>query len=344
MLCFSWVCAEYVHVLCQFYTSVVPLCLHGSSEWGDDDLTRAVCAWAILADSDMSPVYTLPLVLCALMMCYLQVRQPLRDWGKLGKCQKVIRHRPEGGTYGGVAVNSEGLLAVTDDRRKCVHIFNKRGTLVRSIGNVVLSGALRGTTFDLKGNVWVTDTGINKVRKLSQDGRLLQTIDYASSKSNHFNCPTGVSVSPEGLVYICDTGNHRVTVHDEEGMFRFAFGAKGSGPGRFDRPGDVTFGSDGLVYATDEGNSRVCVWSKEGSFQRDFKTKYAPTCIAATGDNHLLITSLFSYAVMVYTLGGQLVHEFGGYGSDPGRFREPFGICVDDSGAVYVADNSVQVF
>ena len=62
-----------------------------------------------------------------------------------------------------------------------------------------------------------------------------------------------------------------------------------------------------------------------------------PTYIAATGDNHLLITSYFNI-VMVYTLGGQLVHEFGGRGSDPGRFSVPYGICVDDSGAVYVAD------
>ena len=95
------------------------------------------------------------------------------------------------------------------------------------------------------------------------------------------------------------------------------------------------------------GNRRVCIWSKEVSFQRDFKTKYAPTCIAATGDNHLLITSLFSYAVIVYKLRGQLVHEFGGYGPDLGRFSVPYGICVDDSGAVYVADFGncrVQVF
>jgi len=95
------------------------------------------------------------------------------------------------------------------------------------------------------------------------------------------------------------------------------------------------------------GNRRVCIWSKEGSFQRDFKTKYAPTCIAATGDNHLLITSFSSDTVMVYTLGGQLVHEFGGRGSDPGRFSVPYGICVDDSGAVYAADflnSRVQVF
>ena len=50
---------------------------------------------------------------------------------------------------------------------------------------------------------------------------------------------------------------------------------------------------------------------------------------------------------MVYTLGGQLVHQFGRKGSVPGKFKEPYGICVDDSGAVYVADydnRCVQVF
>ena len=308
----------------------------GVQSW--EELTCTVCAWTMLADSDMSPVYTLPLVLCALVMCYLQVRHPPSDWRKLGKCQKVIQHSPGGGGYYGVAVNSDGLLAVTDDKNNSIHLLTIDGALVRSIGNRVLGGDLGGITFDLKGNVWVADRGSSLVFKLSQDGRLLQTIDHAGSKSDLLHCPTGVSVSPEGLVYICDSGNHRVTVHDEEGMFLFAFGSKGSGPGCFDEPRDVTFGSDGLVYVTDRVNGRVCVWFKEGSFQRDIKTKYAPTCIAATGDNHLLITSCTSNTVMVYTLGGQLVHQFRGSGSDPGKFFVPYGICVDDSGAVYVAD------
>ena len=65
--------------------------------------------------SDMPSVYTLPLVrVHALVICYLQVRHPLRDWRKLGKCHKVIQHGPGGGEYVGVAVNSESLLAVTD--------------------------------------------------------------------------------------------------------------------------------------------------------------------------------------------------------------------------------------
>ena len=244
-----------------------------------------------------------------------------------------------------MAVNSEGLLAVTDDRNKCVHLVSKEGALVRSIGKGVLGGDLGGITFDLKGNVWLSDTSRHKVLKLSQDGRLLQTIDHAAS--DHFNCPIGVSVSPEGLIYICDSGNHCVTIHNEEGKFQFAVGSKGIGPGCLGRPCDVTFGADGLVYVTDSGNRRVSVWSKEGTFQRDFKTKYAPTYIAASGDNHLLITSYLFDTIMVYTLRGKLVHEFGGKGSDLGRFSTPYGICVDDSGLVYVADQGnscVQVF
>ncbi len=244
-------------------------------------------------------------------------------------------------------MNSEGLLAVTDDGNSRVHLLRKEeGALVRSIGKGMRS-ALGGITFDLKGNVWVADMGNNEVLKLSQDGRLLQTIDHAGSKSDHFNHPLGVSISPEGLVYISDSGNHRVTVHDEEGMFLFAFGSRESGPESFDGPCDVTFGSDGLVYVSDHGNRRVAVWSKEGNFQGDFKTKYAPSCIAATGDSHFLITSFSSHTVMVYTLGGQMVHECGGIYSDPSRFNRPYGICVDDSGAVYVADygnKRVQVF
>ena len=233
---------------------------------------------------------------------HLQVKHPLRDWSKISECQKVIQHRPQGGVYCGVAVNNEGLLAVTDEGNTCVHLLSKDGALVRSIGKGVLGSRLPGVAFDGKGNVWVTEWDNHQVRKLSQDGQLLQTIHCVGSCIDHFNHPMGVSVSAEGLIYICDCDNHRVTVHDEDGKFLFSFGSEGSGPGCFDRPRGITFGSDGFVYVTDVDNKRVCVWLKEGTFKRDFKTKYRPHYIAATSDNHLLITSMLSSIVMVYTL------------------------------------------
>ena len=270
-----------------------------------------------------------------------------RDWRKLGECQKVIRHSPGGGYYYAVAVNKDGLLAVAG-MQKCVHLLTNDGTLVRSIGKGVLGGTLYGVSFDLKGNVWVTDHDNNKVVKMSQDGRLLQTIHRASSESDCFRSPRGVSVSAEGRIYICDSGNHCITVHDEVGKFMFAFGSKGSGPGCFDIPRDMAFGSDGLVYVVDLWNERVSVWSKEGTFKRQFKPKYDPFCITATNDSHLLITALSSNTVMVYTLEGELIRLFGAKGSDPGRFNDPMGVCFDDNKElVYVVDHwnmRVQVF
>ena len=275
------------------------------------------------------------------------MKHPPRDWRKLGECQKVIQHSTVGGRYRAVAVNSDGLLAVTDGGNRCVHLLTNNGTLVRSIGKGVLGSSLFGVSFDLKGNVWVTDWNNNKVVKLSQDGRLLQTIHHASNESDPFSNPRGISVSAEGRIYICDRGNHRISVHNEGGKFLFMFGSKGSGPGCFDRPRDIAFGSDGLMYVADLGNKRVSVWSPEGTFKQQFKPKYGPYYIAATNDNHLLITSYSSHTVMVYTLKSKLIHQFGAKGPDPGRFNHPCGICVDDNELVYVVDygnNRVQVF
>ena len=262
-------------------------------------------------------------------------------------CQKVIQHSLGGGAYGGVAVNSEGLLAVTDDDSECVHLLAKDGTLVRSIGKGQLSDVLSDVAIDLKGDIWVTDHKSRKAIKLSQDGRLVPTTRCASNESDLLCFPFGITVSPEGLVYICDGDNDRVTVHGEDGKFLFTFGSKGSDPGQFNKPRDVAFGSDGLVYVTDAGNSRVCVWSKQCTFVRHFKTLHPPYFAAATSDNHLLVTSYVSDAVMVYTLDGDLVHQLGGRGKDEGEFRHPEGICIDDDGLVYIADcdnRRIQVF
>ena len=275
------------------------------------------------------------------------MKHPPRDWRKLSECKKVIQHSPGGGFYRAIAVNSKGLLAVTDGSNRCVHLLTNDGTLVRSIGEGVLGSRLCGVSFDIKGNVWVTDYDNNKVVKLSQDGRLLQVIHHASSERDKFSQPHGVTVSAEGLIYICDYGNHRITVHDEEGKFLFAFGSEGSGPGCLDSPADIAFGSNGLVYVADFGNKRVSVWSTEATFMTNFNTKHAPTSIVVTTDDHLLITSYLSQTVMVFTLEGELIHQFGAYWSDPGRFNDPWGICVDDNELVYVVDRwnkRVQVF
>ena len=196
----------------------------------------------------------------------MQVKHPLRDWRKLGECQKIIQHSSDGGAYNAIAVNIEGLLAVTDAGNECIHLLTTYGTLVRSIGKGVLGVSSLGVAFDSKGNVLVTDWSKSEISKLSQDGRLLQTIHDADNNIHRFNNPIGVAVDPKGLTYICARGNNCVTVLDQLGKFCFSFGLQGSGPGCFDNPDDLAFDADGHLYVVDGKNKRICVWSKEGIF------------------------------------------------------------------------------
>ena len=109
----------------------------------------------------------------------------------------------EGGWYQAVAVDSKGLLAVTDVTNKCIHLILKdEATLLRSIGKGVLGSNLFGVAFDLNGNVWVTDYTNCKAVKLSQQGQLIQAMYQTGSDGVRFHNPFGVCVSQEGMIYI----------------------------------------------------------------------------------------------------------------------------------------------
>lgn len=78
------------------------------------------------------------------------------------------------------------------------------------------------------------------------------------------------------------------------------------GQGELNRPRNVTVSPDGLIFVADSGNHRIAVFDQ----------------------------------------AGQLVNSFGGQGTGPGQFNEPWGIVADDR-FVYIADtwnNRIQVF
>jgi sugar lactone lactonase YvrE len=67
-----------------------------------------------------------------------------------------------------------------------------------------------GMAVDASGNVYVTDTGNNRVLKEpAQAGGCPETV-VANSASNLLNYPFGVAVDGGGIVYIADYNNHRV--------------------------------------------------------------------------------------------------------------------------------------
>lgn len=81
---------------------------------------------------------------------------------------------------------------------------------------------------DSKDNIYIADTGNNRIIKLNPDGTLVRV--YDEDNSVKLSRPEGVYVDKDGDIYIADTGNKRIAHISPEGMLVEEFGnPKGTG-------------------------------------------------------------------------------------------------------------------
>ena len=74
-------------------------------------------------------------------------------------------------------------------------------------------GQLEGPTglyIDSSGNIWVADSGNNRVQKFDSSGRYITKFGAQGSGKGQFDNPCAIVVDPSGNVYVCDGANSRV--------------------------------------------------------------------------------------------------------------------------------------
>ena len=265
------------------------------------------------------------------------MKKPPRNWKDI-KCQKKLKC---GGRCLGLATKGNHIAVGVLNR---IEVYDRSSTdLLHTIGKDQLGDGLNGVTFYDQEHILVSDYDNSNIKMFTIHGRHVRTIDRGSTTFR----PCGITISPDGHIYVCDDVNHCVCVFDVNGKFLFSFGSHGSGDECFDCPVDLCFASDGFLYITDVDNSRICVCNRDGKFIRKFTTIYMPNCIAATGCGHLIVSTLLSDNVMIYTTGGGSVRVFGEYGDELGQFDYSTGVSVDSDGLIYIADYAnyrIQVF
>ena len=266
------------------------------------------------------------------------VTKPPRTWKDI-KCQKVLKC---GGLCRGLATKGNQIAVGVPNS---IEIYDRSSSQVQhTIGKGQLGSDLYGVAFYDQKRILVSDYDSKNKNVFTIQGRHVRTIDRGSTTFE----PWGITISPDGHIYVCDGANDCVCVFDVNGKFLFSFGSRGSGDECFDWSRDLCFASDGFLYITDVNNGRICVYDKDGKFIAKFPTtNHRPNCIDATDCGHLIVSSLLSDTVMIYTTEGDLVHVFGEQGSGLGQFRRPTGVSVDSDGLIYIADcfnHRVQVF
>ncbi len=165
------------------------------------------------------------------------------------------------------------------------------------------SGYLRlptGIAIDFQGNVFITDTGNDRVVKCDDEGRFLAETGGFGRGAGEFNRPTYL-VTDNGLnIYVVDSQNKRIQRFDANLNFVSVIEAKKNGdfPG-FGLPEGIAISSSGEIVVSD------------------------------IEDDHLIkLNSFFEYD-----------RTFGGFENLEGGLRDPLGIFVSRNGDFYVADS-----
>ena len=124
-----------------------------------------------------------------------------------------------------------------------------------------------GIDRDPAGNIYVTDTGNDRVQKFDSSGNFISQWGIPGSGPGQLDNPAGIAVDPaSGAVYVADVGNNRIQKFTSAGMFVTAWGTSGSGLGQLNGAYGVAVDSAGNVFVADTGNARVQWFTSTGTF------------------------------------------------------------------------------
>ena len=249
-------------------------------------------------------------------------------------------------TPAGIAVNATGSIFVADWVNNKIRLILPNGTVSTLVGggaDGISRGAANGVgtnalfdspadvAVDALGNVYVADF-MNSLIRLVSGGSVVSTIagggvGGTTSGANDgvgtnaaFSNPIGISVDAAGNLYVADSSNHKLRFIAPGGLVSTlsgggvggATGGRNNGVGTnalFMYPRGIAVDAAGSVFVADDGNHLVRLITADG----------AVSTVAGGG------------------AGGASSGSIDGVGTNA-LFNSPYGVAVDASGNVYIAD------
>lgn len=231
----------------------------------------------------------------------------------------------------GIAVDAAGNLYVADEANNLIRKISAGAVVTTLAGTAGVSGSANGmdtlATFnkpfgvavDATGNVYVADAGNNVIRSITPAG-VVSTFSGTgvagasnTADSVSFNSPLSVAVDATGNVYVADYGNDLIRKITPAGVVSTLAGSGAAGADNatgtaatFNLPESIAVDATGNLYVADNGNNLIRKITPDG---------------------------------IVTTLAGSGTRGSANGTGTAASFNSPFGVAVDASGSVYVADS-----
>jgi hypothetical protein len=166
---------------------------------------------------------------------------------------------------------------------------------------------------------------------------------------NQLNMPQGMTskyVGTEFYIYVADTGNHRIIRfkwNEQTGEVVAGGNGNGSELNQLHFPSNVEVDNDGNIYVADYFNKRIVKWEPNSS-EGIIVSKTGGFDIAM--DDNYLYTSIQGDNPSVYRINKNdkddiiLISGGNGKGSELNQYENPAFIDIDNSGNIFVSDDT----
>lgn len=155
-------------------------------------------------------------------------------------------------------------MYLSDVTRNRIFVINlETEELVRQIGLELDVMAPNGVTVDDAGNIFVVDTGRQRIVVYGADGNPVRVIN-GTPTGHGINSvlinPRGIGIDRSGNIYVVSNMSHTVFVFDREGKQIHSFGGQGDGNHQFMFPNGLHVDNGGRIFITDTANQRVAMY------------------------------------------------------------------------------------
>lgn len=258
----------------------------------------------------------------------------------------------------GVAIDSKSdKIYITENKGNSIAVFDSHGDRLRKFTDIASSYGNNlqslnhpsGITLDDKGYLIVADRYNHCIKKLSEDGRILDVVGTEGTGPYQFSYPTGLTINyVNKRIYIADISNHRVQVLNNDFTWYKQFGEKGRGNGQFIHPSGVCADSNGRVFVVDNGNRRVQIFTEEGDYISKFGSfdedgeLVNPIGIVIDDTDTVYVSERKNKCISKFTSEGKFISYIGGE-----YLEEPSCLALDNKGRLYVSEfyaDTVKIF
>ncbi len=241
-----------------------------------------------------------------------------------------------------VAVDGSGNLYIADQLNNVIRRVNSSGTISTIAGtgtpgyngdNIAAASAQlnlpAGIAVDSTGNLFIADYANQRIREVVASSGTIVTVagngtagftgDSGAATAAQISAPTAIAVDSSGNLYICDSGNNRIRKVSSGNITTIAGSGTAGNTGdnaaatsaQLANPNGIAVDASGNVYISDTVNNRV--------------RKIAGSNIYGSAGNGVAGYNGDGHAALKAELNG------------------PFGLAVDSSGNLYIADARNQV-